>query len=179
MSACRWLDETTVSTGSWDHSIKLWDVFVGQEKRTLKSASKIYLALDYSPHNKLIAAGLNDPIVRLYDPNSDEGNLVKISLSSHAGWCSSVCWSKTDSNLLVTGSYDTNAKLWDIRKYFQNKKKKSLKLWNFKCKFYFNSTKTSLYDLLGHEDKVLCVDWSIKNLILTGSADNTFKMYKT
>ena len=33
--------------------------------------------------------------------------------------------------------------------------------------------------MLGHEDKVLCVDWSIKDMILTGSSDNTFKMYKT
>ncbi len=32
--------------------------------------------------------------------------------------------------------------------------------------------------MIGHEDKVLCVDWSQPNLILSGSADNTFKMYK-
>lgn len=33
--------------------------------------------------------------------------------------------------------------------------------------------------MVGHEDKILCVDWSIKNMILTGSADNTFKIYAT
>jgi ribosome biogenesis protein YTM1 len=43
----------------------------------------------------------------------------------------------------------------------------------------FLSTKSSIFDMLGHEDKVLCVDWSIKDMILTGSSDNTFKMYKT
>lgn len=116
ISSCRWLDDKTVCTGSWDHSIKLWDVFVGQETRTLKSSSKIFLSLDYSPVNKLIAAGLNDSIVRIYDPNSNEGAIVKISLSSHTGWCSSVFWSRSNENLLVSGSYDTNAKLWDIRK---------------------------------------------------------------
>lgn len=156
ISTCCWMDDKTVSTGSWDHSIKIWDVYVGQETRTLKNSSKIFLTIDYSNKNKLIAAGLNDSTVRIYDPRSDEGNLVKISLTSHTGWCSSVFWSKSDENLLVTGSYDNSAKLWDIR-----------------------NTKSSLYDLLGHEDKVLCVDWSLKNLILTGSADNTFKMYKT
>ena len=34
-----------------------------------------------------------------------------------------------------------------------------------------------VFDMVGHEDKVLCVDWSSKNLILTGSADNTFKLF--
>ncbi len=33
--------------------------------------------------------------------------------------------------------------------------------------------------MVGHEDKVLCVDWSISNMILTGSADNSFKLYET
>ncbi len=33
--------------------------------------------------------------------------------------------------------------------------------------------------MVGHEEKVMCVDWSMSNLILTGSSDNTFKMYRT
>ena len=36
-----------------------------------------------------------------------------------------------------------------------------------------------MYDMVGHEDKVLCVDWTLENLILSGSADNTFKMYQS
>lgn len=116
ISSCKWLDDKTVCTGSWDHSIKIWDVYVGQETQTLKSLSKIYLSIDYSRPNGLIAAGLSDSIVRIYDPRSSEGALVKISLSSHTGWCSSVAWSKTNANLIVTGSYDNLAKMWDIRK---------------------------------------------------------------
>jgi ribosome biogenesis protein YTM1 len=116
VSACKWIDETTVVTASWDHSIRLWDVFAGHDKQTMKSPSKIFLSIDYSPVNRLIAAGLNDSIIRLYDHRSNEGNLVKISLTSHTGWCSSVFWSRTNENLLVSGSYDNLAKLWDIRK---------------------------------------------------------------
>ena len=110
------MSDKNACTGSWDHSIKLWDIFIGQETRSLKSANKIYLALDYSPLNELIAAGLNDSYIRLYDPRSTEGNIVKITLSSHTGWCTSVCWSTTDTNLLVSGSHDMKTKLWDIRK---------------------------------------------------------------
>jgi WD40 repeat protein len=43
----------------------------------------------------------------------------------------------------------------------------------------FTSSKAPIFEMVGHEDKVLCVDWSIKNMILTGSADNTFKIYAT
>ena len=35
----------------------------------------------------------------------------------------------------------------------------------------------AVFEMVGHEDKVLCVDWSIKDLILTGSADNSFKLF--
>jgi ribosome biogenesis protein len=42
-----------------------------------------------------------------------------------------------------------------------------------------NSNKAPVFDMIGHEDKCLCVDWSIDDLILTGSADNTVKLYDT
>ena len=63
-------------------------------------------------------------------------------------------WSRKDEFHFVTGSYDHMVKLWDIR-----------------------SLKSSLYDLQGHEDKVLCVDWSTNQLILSGGADNSLKMF--
>jgi ribosome biogenesis protein YTM1 len=131
-------------------------LFTGEETRTLKSSNKIFLSIDYSPLKSLIAAGLNDNHVRIYDPKSKEGNIVKLTLTSHTGWISSVVWSKTNENMLISGSYDNLAKLWDLR-----------------------NTKAPIFEMVGHEDKVLCVDWSIPNVVLTGSADNTFKLYAT
>jgi ribosome biogenesis protein YTM1 len=116
VSSCKWMDENNVCTGSWDHSIRLWDTYTAQETRILKSPSKIFLSIDYSQLNKLIIAGLNDSHLRVYDPRSNEGNLVKITMTSHQGWCSSVCWSTTNEHQVISGSYDKTCKLWDIRK---------------------------------------------------------------
>jgi len=155
VSSCKWLDDNQACTASWDHTIRLWDVYVGQQQQSLSSGTKIFLCVDYSPLRRLIVAGLNDRHVRLYDPRSTEGNIVKATMTSHTGWCTAVCWSKTNDNLLVSGSHDTLSKLWDIR-----------------------NPKMPIFELFGHEDKVLCVDWaSQSNLILSGSADNTLKMF--
>ena len=156
ISACKWMSETRVCTGSWDHTIKVWDVHAAQETNTLASQNKIFLSIDYSQLNNLIVAGLNDRHVRLYDPRSSEGSFVKGIFTSHTGWCTAVAWSKKNENLFVSGSYDNVAKLWDVR-----------------------SPKAPLYDLTGHEDKVLCVDWSLDEFILTGSADNTLKIFRS
>ena len=110
------MSENTACTSSWDHSIKLWDIFIGQETRSLRSPNKIFLSIDYSDLNQMIIAGLNDNHIRMYDPRSNEGNIVKATFTSHTGWCSSVAWSKTDPNLFVSGSYDMKAKLWDLRR---------------------------------------------------------------
>jgi len=66
----------------------------------------------------------------------------------------SVIWSRNSEDLFVSGWYDTLVKFWDIR-----------------------SLKAPLYDLQGHEDRVLCVDWSINELILSRGADNSLKIF--
>jgi ribosome biogenesis protein len=117
ISCCKWMSENTACTGSWDHSIRLWDLYEAQETRCIRSgANKIFVSIDYSVNNQLIAAALNDNLIRLYDPRSNEGSVIKSTLSSHTTWCSSVFWSINNENLLISGSYDSLAKLWDIRK---------------------------------------------------------------
>lgn len=41
------------------------------------------------------------------------------------------------------------------------------------------SPKVPLFELTGHEEKVLCSDWSNQHLILSGGADNTVRIFKS
>ncbi len=83
-----------------------------------------------------------------------EGYVLRSTFSSHSQWIPSVMWSRKSEYLFVSGSYDSLVKLWDMR-----------------------SLKAPLYDLQGHQDRVLCVDWSIDQLILSEGADNSLKMF--
>ena len=70
-----------------------------------------------------------------------ETSMVKGSLSSHQGWVVCVKWSPTDAHQLLSGSYDSTLRLWDIR-----------------------SPKEPLFTITAHEGKVLCCDWSIPSV---------------
>lgn len=45
--------------------------------------------------------------------------------------------------------------------------------------FPVDSTKVPLYDMIGHEDKILCCNWSLPRLMMSGGADNTLRIFKT
>lgn len=55
-----------------------------------------------------------------------------------------------------------------------------LKEVNFNNKLYsFYSSKAPIYDLQGHEDKVMAVDWSNPEYIVSGGADNSVRVFKS
>lgn len=90
--------------------------------------------------------------------------VVKLTLSSHKNWVTSVSWSTKNSFMLVSGSYDGTVKIWDIR------------------------SRTPLYTLSkqngdkGKENendtpkKIFCVDWD-QDIILSGGEDNQLHIY--
>lgn len=144
-----------VATCSMDNTIRFWDIEVSAAKQTLVS-SKAFLSISYSPLNNLIVSGSCDRHIRSWDPRCSEGSMVKMTFSSHQAWVSSVAWSPTSEMHFVSGSYDNVVKHWDIR-----------------------SPKASLYDLIGHKDKVLCVNWNNPGYMISGSADNQLKIFNS
>lgn len=162
ITSLKWLSSKDTSnaapelaTCSMDNTIRIWDIELSEAKQTLVG-SKAFLSISYSPTNNSIISGSCDRHIRLWDPRCSDGNMVKMTFSSHQAWVSSVAWSPTSDIHFISGSYDNVVKHWDIR-----------------------SPKTSLYDLIGHKDKVLCVNWSHPEYMISGAADNQLKIFKT
>lgn len=154
VSGLAWLSSAELCSVSWDHTIRIWNI--QEEKETSKIAgSKVFLACDYSQSSKLLVTGNSDRKVRLWDPRSSSGSLVETSLLCHQGWVTCVKWSPKNEKQLVSGSLDNTVKLWDIR-----------------------SPKTPLYDFQAHSDKVMCLDWTCSDMILSGGADKNLYKFK-
>lgn len=155
ISGVTWSDKTELITSSWDHTLKIWDSELGGMKHEI-TGNKSFFDVDYSELSRTVITASADRHVRLYDPRSTEGAVVKSMFTSHSQWVQTVRWSNVDHHLFVSGAYDNEVKLWDTR-----------------------SPKVPLFDLSGHEDKVLCCDWSNPKFIVSGGADNTVRIYKS
>lgn len=155
ISGLCWRSSTEIVTSSWDHTLRLWDVQGGGLSGEIHG-NKSFFDVHSSPVTGLLITASADRHVRLYDPRSTEGMLIKGSYSSHTQWVQTVRWSPIDEHLFISGAYDNMVKLWDSR-----------------------SCKVPLYDLMGHEDKVLCSDWTLHKRIVSGSSDNTLRIFKT
>ncbi|XP_026677185.1 LOW QUALITY PROTEIN: uncharacterized protein LOC103506297 [Diaphorina citri] len=155
ISAVQWTAVDEIITSSWDHTLKIWDAELGGMKSEIVG-NKSFFDVHYSPLSKLVITASADKQIRLYDPKVKEGAIVKSTFSSHKEWVQSVRWSPIDPQLFVSASFDNSVKLWDLR-----------------------SPKVPLFDMLGHEDKVMCVNWSDYRYIMSGGQDNSVRVFKT
>jgi ribosome biogenesis protein YTM1 len=159
VTGVRWLGGcngyNSIASCSMDRSICIWDVEVGECKWRVHSAKPL-LGIDFCSERNLIISASCDRFVRLWDARAADNSSAKSAYTSHTAWVSSVAFGRASTNHFVSGGYDNVVKLWDIR-----------------------SSKACLYDLIGHHDKVLDVNWSNPAFVISGSADSSLKIFAT
>jgi WD40 repeat protein len=97
-------------SGSFDKTIKLWQLDTGKALYTLGDRLKGVFALAVSPDGKLLASGSRDETVELWD--LEAGTLLR-NLIQHQASVRSLAIAP-DSKTLISGSFDQTIILWGL-----------------------------------------------------------------
>ncbi|MDR2941298.1 MAG: caspase family protein [Treponema sp.] len=103
-------DGSQAVSGSWDNTVKLWDIASGREIRTFSGHKDFVLSVAFSPNGKQVLSGSRDKTVKLWDAVS--GKEIR-TFSGHAGYIVYSAVFSADGKQILSGSNDNNMKLWD------------------------------------------------------------------
>jgi WD40 repeat protein len=103
-------DGANLVSGSFDKTIKLWQLATGTAIHTLTAHVKGVFALAVSADGRLLASGSWDEVIKLWD--LETGTLLQ-NLTQHQASVRSLAISP-DSNTLISGSFDKTIVLWNL-----------------------------------------------------------------
>ena len=102
----------TLASGSWDNTVKLWDVATGENIATLEEHEEQVRSVAFSPDGTLLASGSEDNTVKLWDV-ATRTNIATLGYYKDCAGVYSVVFSP-DGTILASGSWDNMVRLWDI-----------------------------------------------------------------
>ena len=102
--------QKVLASGSFDRSIRLWDLQTGSLMRTLAGHRDAVRSVAFSPDGTILVSGSSDKTIKVWDVAT--GQLSR-TLTGHIGPVWSVAIS-LDGKTLASGSYDGAIKLWDL-----------------------------------------------------------------
>ena len=104
-------DGRTLASGSYDKTIRLWNVQTGTHLRTLIGHTDRIYSVVFSPDGRTLASGSYDKTIRLW--NVQTGTHLR-ALTGHRGSVYSVVFSP-DGAMMASGSGDGTIRLWSAQ----------------------------------------------------------------
>jgi ribosome biogenesis protein len=142
-----WASSRSFFSGGLDRRIHSWDAETGQLNGTINTSHAVS-SISYSPESLLLASAHPDNTVRVWDPRVKSESTTAGTFKGHKKYVTSVCWAPYNENLLASVSHDLTLKIWD--------KRASIALHTVERV---------------HEQKILTLDWQMKDTIVSGGAD--------
>ncbi len=144
-------DGKTLASGSWDKTIKIWNLETGELIGTLTGHSDRVNSVTISGDGKMLASGSSDETIKFWNLQSGE---LLCTFPGHSMEVNSVAISPNGQVIASSGGADNTIKLWNLR------------------------TGKLLRTLRGHLDNVNAVVFSPDGKILaSGSSDATSKVW--
>lgn len=121
VSAVQWwpFDTGMFVSASFDHTIKVWDTNQLVPVHQFDLNNRVYAidicgqAQNLHSASALVAAASDQPFIRLLDLRSTSS---AHTLLGHKGKTLSIKWHPQNPNLLASGGFDGEVKIWDIRR---------------------------------------------------------------
>lgn len=146
-----------IASGSWDKTIKLWQLVTNQNGEikssllnTLNGHSDWVRSVAISPNSQILVSGSEDKTIKLWQISN--GELLQ-NIQGHSDYIRCVAFSP-DGTTITSGSDDKTVKIWDVN--------------SGQC----------IGNLRGHSNAVTCLIFSFDgNILASGSWDNTIKLW--
>lgn len=100
-------------SGSWDKTLRLWDLNAGKTTRQFVSHTKDVLSVAFSADNRQIVSGGRDKTIKLW--NTLAQCKYTIQEDCHSDWVSCVRFSPSNQNpIIVSCGWDKVVKVWNL-----------------------------------------------------------------
>lgn len=100
-------------SGSWDGTLRLWNIFTGELKHRFVGHEKDVLSVAFSADNRQIVSSSRDKTIRLWNVLAECKFTIKDKC--HEGWVSCVRFSPNATDpVIVSGGWDYKVKVWDL-----------------------------------------------------------------
>merc|ERR1712020_431453 len=99
-----------MGSGSWDKTLRLWDLSSGKTTRRFEDHTKDVMSVAFSADNRQIVSGSRDKSVKVWNLTNCK---LKTNHIGHTGYLNTVTMSP-DGSLCASGGKDAKAMLWDL-----------------------------------------------------------------